>query len=117
MCTVSTGHFKAIQEPLDTKYVQSRNLPLAPSLVSPHLSFQLPCFHFPIHSRTLKKENRTRVNVIVIDIGGQLRLIPIRHTRTPDRIQIVDIQIRRCSGVVHKDGSLALGIGGLGRTA
>ena len=69
-----------------------------------------------MHSGTPEKENRTRVNVIVIYIGSQLRLIPIRHTRTPDRIQIKDIQIRRCSGVIDEDGGLALGIGGLGRT-
>lgn len=69
-----------------------------------------------MHSGTPEKENRTRVNVIVIYIGSQLRLIPIRHTRTPDRIQIIDIQIRRCSGVIDEDGGLALRIGGLGRT-
>ena len=81
------------------------------------MSFQLPSPPFPIHSRAPKKENRTRVDVIIIDIGSQLRRIAIRHTRTPDRIQIINIQIRRFSGVIDEDGGLALGIGGLGGTA
>ena len=81
------------------------------------MSFQFPYPPLSTHLRTPKEENRTREDVIIIDISSQLRRIPIHHTRTPHRIQVINIQIRRFSGVVDEDGGLALGIGGLDGTA
>lgn len=101
---------------LSVRYIQEVAIFHYPRL--PYLSFHF-CRSppFPTHLRTPKEENRTRIDVIIIDISSQLRRIPIHHTRTSDRIQIINIQIRRFSGVVDEDGGLALGIGGLGGTA
>ena len=94
---------------------RSKNLALT-RLPICHLFCQCPSSP-PTHLRAPKKENRTRIDVKIIDISSQLGRIPIRHTRAPNCIQIINIQIRRLSGVVDEDGGLALGIGGLGGTA
>ena len=105
---------KAMHWLLDSKYVQVRNL-LRTNPQTFHSICRFP--PFPIHSRTPKKENRTRINVIIVNISSQPGRIPVRHTRAPHRIQIINIQIRCCSGVVDEDGGLALRVGGLGGTA
>ena len=57
-------------------------------------------------SRTPKKENRTRININIINIRRQLRCIPIRHPRRTHRIKIIHIQILRRGGIIHENRAL-----------